>query len=212
MGGDDHRVHLMEPVGVVAYLDPVPMADHRANRCADPHRGELVGDALDVAVRSADHGLPRRRAADGEHAVVVEKLEQIAGRVLGADPRAGRPHGRDQRHHEVVHEVPRVPAGGEERAQTQAAVGHVVGPGLTQQPAGSPVESGDLSEHPQKPRPGKVARCGEQPAGAAAPRVFQSTSPTLHAHRHLRVLCGHSQLGEQAHQVRVGLLVVHDEA
>ena len=140
--------------------------------------------------------------------MVAQEREQVAGRVGQRHRLARRPHRRDDRQQEVLDEVARVAADGDERAERDVASSPLVG----QHPAGVPVEAPHLGEHPQVGGPGEVGRLREQAAEPAGARVLEAAARAPHAHRHVRLLRRHAQLAEQAQEIRVGAAVVHDEA
>jgi alpha-1,2-mannosyltransferase len=133
--------------------------------------------------------VPRWVFGDGYVWLTVALLDQVPGRVAGGEFRTGRPHARDHRQHEVVDEVPGVPADGQERAQA-----HVRCLRGGEYPAGVRVEPGHLGEHPQVARPGQVGpteppgravdRAGprrEQTGELPGPGVLQTAAVAAHA-------------------------------
>ena len=75
------------------------------------------------------------------------------------------------------------------------------------------MEAVHLDQHPQV-APGRSSRDGRaaKPARPRAPGVLEAALLAAHAERHVAGLGRHAELPEQPQQVRVGALVVHDEA
>ena len=74
-----------------------------------------------------------------------------------------------------------------------------------------PVEAHDLAEQEEVRRLDQVPPLREEPVGAAA-AVFEAAPPARHRERHVRVAGGDAELPEQPHQIRIGAVVVHQEA
>ena len=88
----------------------------------------------------------------------------------------------------------------------------VVGGGVVvEQARGGPVESLDLGQHRQIPRPGQGRPGREQPAEAAGARVLEAAAVVAHRHRHVGVLGGDAEIVEQPAQRGVGAVVVNQE-
>lgn len=72
------------------------------------------------------------------------------------------------------------------------------------------METLDLSQHQQIAGPqGLPGR--EQSPKAQCASVFESDIVSAHRHRHLRLLGGNTEFGEQAAEGRIGPIVVHQE-
>jgi hypothetical protein len=209
VGGDHDAVERVRHVRVVPDLEALTDAGDGAHRRRHLHGGQPFRGLLHVAGRSADHGLPLVRPADREQPVVREEGEQVAGRVLHRQLRTGRPDRRDDGHRERVDEV----AGEAVRPQELAERDLLGELGVSvEHPPGGAVEAQHLGEHREVARVREVALLREQPGRAACPGVLQPGRVVPHAHRHLGVLRGHAELAEQADEVRVGRVVVDDEA
>ena len=74
-----------------------------------------------------------------------------------------------------------------------------------------PIEAHDLPEQEEVRRLDQVLPLREEPVGAPA-AVLEAGPPARHGKRHVRVPRGHAELPEQPHQVRIGAVVVHQEA
>ena len=74
-----------------------------------------------------------------------------------------------------------------------------------------PIEAHDLSQQGQVRRPDQVPPLREEPVGAAA-AVLEAAVAARHRERHVRVASRHAELCEQPHQVRIGAVVVDEEA
>ena len=166
---------------------------------------DAVGDGLDIRVRPAVDGAPRRRPEHRQHAVVIEEGEEVARRVAARGCCVARPHRGDERQHEVFAEVR-----GEVLA-VEEVVERLVGVGGVEKCARRPVESGHLAEHAKVAASRGVARGGEQPGEAEGARILEAGHRRADRHRHVGVLGCHAQLGEEAQQRRVGAVVVDDE-
>ena len=123
MGGDDDPIGVVQLVGLVPDLDAVGVPGDRPDRRRGVHRGEVLRRPFDVVPGPADDGPPLRRAGDGQHAVIVQEGEQVAGRVAAGAVEPAGPDRRDQRQHEVIGEVVGEPAGRQELLQGQVVVG-----------------------------------------------------------------------------------------
>ncbi|MCW2675360.1 MAG: hypothetical protein JWR70_400 [Modestobacter sp.] len=145
--------------------------------------------------------------------MVVQEAEQVDGRVLQRQPGGRGPHAGHDRHDEVLHEVVGVAAQREpvERGDP-APTALVLGAGELQQPPRLPVEALHLGRHAQEAGgrpPGAAGRTGRP---ARARRRTPGAALARDGHGHLGRPGAHAELGEQPQQVRVGPLVVHDEA
>ena len=207
VGGDDDGVVRRDLAVAVGDLDAVPGLGDGGDLGADPDVGQPGSHPGDVLVRAAGDRPPLRRAEDAEHAVVLEEREQVAGRVVQGQVGVGRPHGGDERLHEVPGEVRREPAVREE--VTQRGVGR--DPVRGEQAPRPAVEAWDLGEHPEVRRP-QVAAGGEEAARAEGAGVLEAGGVVAHRERHLGLLGGDAELGEQPEQGRVRALVVDDES
>ncbi len=74
-----------------------------------------------------------------------------------------------------------------------------------------PIEAQNLPQQGQVRRPDQVPALREEPVGAAA-AVLEPAVAARHRERHVRVASRHAQLREQPHQVRIGAVVVDEEA
>ncbi len=163
-------------------------------------------DRVDIGDRAADDGPPDRRSEHGQHAVVAEEGEQVAGRVVQCGRGRAGPDRRDQRGQEILDEVRRKVVPGNEFPER-------LGPGVGrgQQAGGGPVELLHLREHRQVPRTGQVSQCREQATEAACPGVLQTRAAVAHRHRHLGIAGGDAEFVEQPAQRRIGTVVVDEE-
>ena len=170
-----------------------------------------LGDPLDVGPRATDHRPPLWRAADRQHAVVVEEREQVDGpgsRMRRAG--SARPHGRDHRHEEVLLEVRR-------RSRVAVAISSpivdvvVVGRRATVgRRDGSAAISASIRTDSRGRRSTRCSETGRRARAAPAyssPHPSHDTDMLISARPRL-----HAELVEQAGQQRVGPLVVDDEA
>ena len=57
----------------------------------------------------------------------------------------------------------------------------------------------------------QVPPLGEEPVGAAA-AVLEPAPPARHGEGHVRVAGGHAEFPEEPHEIRIGAVVVHQEA
>ena len=214
--GDHDGVVRRDLAVAVGDLDAVRRLEQRGDLGAQADRAagglQRGGDLLDVAVRSAGDGAPGRRPEDAEHAVVGEEGEEVAGGVVQRHLGVTRPHSRHERLHEVPHEVGGEAVLGQEVAQRLVGA-HPVGRACRDQHGlGTAVEPRDLRQHPQ------VRRSAQVPAGRDHSLATQGAGPlqvgvgVADRHRHLRLLRGHAELGEDPQQRRVGASVVDDEA
>jgi hypothetical protein len=169
---------------------------------------EAGGHPGDVRAGAAGHGAPLRGAEDAEHAVVLEEGEEVARGVVERRGRVARPHGGDERLHEVAHEARREAARGQEVAQ-----GLVAGVlGSAEHGARPAVEPRDLQQHPPVLARAQRGPLGEEPARPESPGVLDAGAGVAHRQRHLRGLRLDAELGEESQEGRVGAPVVDDEA
>ena len=206
VGRDHDGVEELHRAVAVGDLDAVGGLEDRRDLDAGADLLEPRGHRGDVPLRATGHRPPLGAAEDAEHPVVLEEGEQVARRVVERHLRVARPHGGDERLHEVAVEVRREPPVLEEVAQGE------VRPVGGQQPARSPVELRDLGEQPQVARVAQVRGRGEEAPGAQRARPLEPGVVVADGHRHLGGLGDHAQLGEEPEQHRVGAWVVHDEA
>ena len=138
--------------------------------------------------------------------MVGEEGEEVARGVLQRHLGVAGPHGRHERLHEVAHEV------GGEAVLGQEVTQRLVVAFRGEHGLRAAVEARDLREHPQ------VRRSAQVPAGREHSLATQGAGPlqvgvvVADRHRHLRLLRGHAELGEDPQQGRVGASVVDDEA
>ena len=208
--GDHDGVVRRDLAVAVGDLDAARRLEQRGDLGAEADRAtgglQRGGDLLDVAVRAAGDGAPGRRPEDAEHAVVGEEGEEVARGVVQRHLGVARPHGRHERLHEVPHEV------GGEAVLGQEVAQRLVGAVRGEHGLGTAVEARDLRQHPQ------VRRSAQVPAGRDDSLATQGAGPlqvgvvVADRHRHLRLLRGHAELGEDPQQRRVGASVVDDEA
>ena len=204
--GDDGAVEGRRPPVAHEHVDAVVVPRHGGHRALLAHVGQALDEPVDVGRRPAGDGAPRGRPRHRQHAVVVEEPEEVTRRVgrrveVAAGPDAG--HERDR---EVAHEVVGEALVGEELAPCRVL--RLVG----EEGARRRVEARDVAEHPDEAGVGEAALLGEHALGTAPPGIRQAAPLARDAHAHLGGLGRHVELAEQAQQVRVGLLVVHDEA
>ena len=209
VGGDHHGVEGVDLAVAVGDLDSRGRLEHRGHLGAGAYVGQAGGHLGDVLARAAGDGAPLRRAEDLQHAVVLQEGEQVARRVVEGDRRVAGPHAGDQRLHEVGAEERGEPAALEERPERLVVRRRS---SSAQQPRGHPVEPRDLHQHPEVRRTQRVAPGGEQAREAERAGPLQRVVVRTHRHRHVGVLGLHPELVEEPQQVRVGALVVHDEA
>ncbi len=74
------------------------------------------------------------------------------------------------------------------------------------------MEPGHLGEQAQVPASDQDVGAGEQPHRPPRARVLQAAAVAAYGHAHLAVPGADAEFREQAHQVRVGALVVHQES
>ena len=214
MGGDHDRVEGVDLAVAVGDLHARGRLEHRGHLGAGAYVGQAGGDLGDVLTRAAGDGAPLRRAEDLQHAVVLQEGEQVARRVVQRDRRVTGPDARDQRLHEVGPEQRREPAALEERPERLVLVVSSHWSSVSRPAAARhPVEPRDLGQHPEVRRTQRVAPGGEQtPRRPSAPAHSSPVVVRAHRHRHVGLLGLHPELVEEPQQVRVGALVVHDEA
>ena len=143
--------------------------------------------------------------------MVVEELEEVAGRVVQGDVGVAGPDRGDEGLHEVPLEVRREAAGAQEVPQRRVDPPESFGRVSEEGPRAA-VEPRDLGDQPQVRRVGQVRPAGEQATQAESAGVLEAGLVVAHGQRHLRRLGRDSELVEEAEQRRVGVPVVDDEA
>ena len=118
----------------------------------------------------------------------------------------GRPHTRHQWDSEVVHEVVAVVPAFEELSP-----GEIGRHGAIEQFASSSMKTRHLEEHPQESRLEESCGLGSDPAESTTAGVLQPALRAVDAHAHLGGLGLDPELPEDAQQVGIRALVVHDE-
>ena len=153
---------------------PSVRLDDRLHGGAETDRRRAGRHRLDVARGAARHGAPGGRAEDGEHAVVVEELEQVAGRVVQRrrrdrrttpPPRAGRGSARVKYGAEAAAARRTRPAVSSRSASVGLAGQH--GAGL----AVEPFTSVSIRRYAG---PGEVAAAGNRPAGRLRAGILEA--------------------------------------
>ncbi len=207
VGGHDQRV---EPLSAA-----VRGPDRHAGRVAGHALGRLPGaeravgqarqQAVHVGAGPAGDRAPGVRLAEADQTVVVEEPEQVVDRVLQRAPGRRGPHGGRDRDEEVVAE-----RGPEATVGEVLAEGHARRRGPVEDRPRVAVEAQDVGEHPEVAGACREAPLGEEAARAARPELHVA-GPAGGRERHVARLRLDAELVEQAHQARVGRLVVDDE-
>ena len=205
---DDDRVVGRRGAAAVGDLDAVGELADRGHLGVEAYVVEAGGHRGDVGPGSAGHRAPLGRPEDAEHAVVLEEGEEVARGVVERGGGVARPHGRDQRLHEVAHEAGCEAALVEELAQRLVGA-VVVG---RQDCSGTTVEARDLQQHPPVGARRQRGPLGEEPARAQRTGVLHTGAGVADRQRHLAGLGRDAELGEEPQERRVGATVVHDEA
>ena len=146
--------------------------------------------------------------------MVGEEPEQVA--APGTAARRGGAHDHTQRptsgSMKCSDEVAGVAAVGQERAQGEPSTSSPA-PRRVATAAGVRVEALDLAQHPQVARPLPAGRGRGNTPAARGRRRTRGRSPRRYRHAHLGVAgCATPSSREEPQQLRVGALVVDDEA
>ena len=145
-----------------------------------------------VGPAAAGDRLPAE-APEAEDAVVGEEADGVDEREVERLAGSGRPERGAERDEEVVPEPRRVALLGDVAGEAPLRAARVV-----ESPAPEAQEAGDLERQPRERR--------------AAARVLEVVPVAGDREAHLRRLRAHAELAEEADEVRVGVLVVNDEA
>ena len=105
VGRDDDAVHPRDLPGDVAKLDAVLAPGDIGDRMGRANVALAARRAARHSCGSSDDAVPLRRTGDPQHAVMVEELEQVAGRVHQRRLPSGRPDAGDDRNGVVGDEV-----------------------------------------------------------------------------------------------------------
>ena len=159
-----------------------------------------------VGVAAARHDLPRRLRGQREQPVVVEEADERERGKRTDRVERGRPDGRGHRKQIPVGKRFTEPPRLEKVAERLA-----FGVRRPEQRGRLAIEAHDLSKQGEVRGPHQVPPLREEPVDAAA-AVFEPAPPARHRERHVRVARGDAELAEQPHQVRIGAVVVHQEA
>ena len=155
---------------------------------------------------AALHRLPQRLPADGQQTVVVEEANHGQRREGADGGQRGRPDGRRHRQQVAVGEQ----LAEEERIE-ELAERHPGRFRRGQQAWRLAVEAEDFCQQAEVRRADEIARLREEAAHAAA-AVFEVGANAGHGKAHVGRHGVDAEFGEQPHQARIGLVVVHEEA
>ena len=207
VGRDNDAVHAGDLPGDVPDLDAVLAPGDVSDGMGHAHVLQQSGQPLDIAAGSVDDAVPLRRSGDPKHAVMVEELKQVTGRVDQRGLPPGRPHAGDDRDGVVGDEMVAEPLPFQELAVSHELV--VVG--RAQEGRRPPVEPLHLPEQAEKLRVDEAAWLGEHAAQPTSAGILQPALLAVNAHAHLSGAHLDVQLTEQLAQPRVGHVVVDDE-
>ena len=189
------------------HRDRVLAAPHRMNRCALVNVArQLRGEPGNVGVAAPGHDLPRRLRTQREQAMVVEEADERERGKRSDRVERGRPDGRRHGKEIPMGETLTETVGLEKVAQRLAFRIR-----RTEQRRRFPIEAHDLAEQGQVRRSHQVPPLREESVGAAT-AVLEPAPSARHGEGHVRVAGGHTEFPEQPHEVRIGAVVVHQEA
>ena len=191
VGCDDDAVEASQFVARQSQLDAAVEAADRADLGREVD-AQPLGDRSYVGPAAARDGLPAE-APEAEDPVVREEADGIHERELERLAGSGRPERSAERDEEVVTEPGRVALLGDVTGEAPFCAARVV-----ESPVPEAQEAGDLERQPRERR--------------TAARVLEVVPVACDGEAHLRGLRAHAELAEEAYEVRVGVLVVDDEA
>ena len=103
------RSNTIASPSAVLDLDTITPHGDGCNRRRGGDSAQVLHHSVDIGPRSTDDRAPSQRTSKRQHPVILQKGEQIPGRVVQRHTGSDRPDAGDDRHDEMRHEVGGIP-------------------------------------------------------------------------------------------------------